>query len=253
MPSPEQGASTSTQSNGWRNGSGLRRSAWTRRTLPAPLAVTVRRRSSIRRSRRSHATSALPPVINAASAVVLPPGDAQASSTRPPGFEPASSGTSCDASSCTTNRPSSTPVPRSGYPSCTTSASGAKRPGDSFTSVASSRAARSSRVIRRRFARSVSGAAALLNRSQRSVRSNPMRSYQRAASHRGWESVTLKYWSTASRSAGSAGAAGSGSRVRARERVRNTALTKPLALVLPSRLVRLTASSTTAEAGTRVR
>ena len=40
-----------------RKGSGCSRSAWTRRTLVAPLAATVRRSSSMRRSRTSQATS----------------------------------------------------------------------------------------------------------------------------------------------------------------------------------------------------
>ena len=81
VPRPEQGASTSTQSNTAVNGSGSSRSACTRRTLDAPLALTVRRSRSTRRSRTSQATSRPRPSMSAAIAVVLPPGEAQVSST----------------------------------------------------------------------------------------------------------------------------------------------------------------------------
>ena len=69
--------------------------ATVRRSKLHPALAHVARDDAARRRR-----------IAAAIAVVLPPGDAQVSSTRAPGLGPASSATSCDASSCTTNQPS---------------------------------------------------------------------------------------------------------------------------------------------------
>ena len=192
VPSPEQGTSTITVSNSARKGSAESRSAWTISALAAPVVFTVRLSRLIRRSRTSHATTRPSSSSAAAMAVALPPGDAQVSSTRRPGCAPARSATSCDASSCTTNQPSSLPDPRSGCPDSTMSASGAYRPAATAMSSDASRTRRSSGVMRRRFARSVSGAGLLLNCIQRSAAANPSRSYHRSASQRGWESVTLK-------------------------------------------------------------
>ena len=52
---------------------------------------------------------------------------------------------------------------------------------------------------------------------------------------------------------GTIGAVGQRQRLRALEMLRNTAFTRPRALRLPARPVRFTASSTTADAGTRVK
>ena len=86
-----------------------------------------------------------------------------------------------------------------------------------------------------------------------SVRANPMRSSQRSTSHCGCDSVMLRYAARRLMAGGSVGRSGRADRPRPREMARSTALTNPLALRLPARLVSATASSTTAEAGTRVR
>ena len=81
------------------NGSPASRSACSTRMLCAPLALTVSRSSCTRAPRTSVATiSARSPAI-AAIAVVLPPGEAQVSSTFIPASGAPSSATSCDASS----------------------------------------------------------------------------------------------------------------------------------------------------------
>ena len=75
------------------------------------------------------------------------------------GCSPASSVTSCDASSCTTNQPSSSPAPRSGWPSSTMRPSGANARGWTRDLVGREPRRRApSASSRRRFARSVSGA-----------------------------------------------------------------------------------------------
>ena len=112
---------------------------------------------------------------------------------------------------------------------------------------------RPSRVVCRRFARSVTEPGVLSNCIHASAASSPSRSSQRSASQRGCDSVTLRYASAVSRSAGSDGRGGRGSEARRREIDRSTAFTKPLALRFPAFFVRSTASSTTAAAGTRVR
>src|SRR5438477_11242425 len=103
--------------------------------------------------------------------------------------------------------------------------------------------------MRRELARSVTGAGELLNVSHVSMAPNPIRSYHRSTSQRGCDKVLLEESSAAARSARSAGLGGSGSYFRWREIVRSTALTKPAALDLPARRVKLSSSSTTAEAG----
>ena len=57
VPRPEQGASSRTRSNGRVKGSGCSASAWTIRTIVAPLAATVRFRRSMRFRLTSHATT----------------------------------------------------------------------------------------------------------------------------------------------------------------------------------------------------
>src|SRR5215831_13273704 len=135
----------------------------------------------------------------------------------------------------------------------TISASGANRPGIVGTSSDARRATSASGVALRRLTRSVSDAGWLLNCSHRSVASNPIRSYQRVTSHSGCESVVDRYSSAACRFDGSEGRGGRGSARRDREIDRSTALTKPEALRFFTCLVRSTASSTTAAAGTLVR
>ena len=171
------------------NGSGASRSACTSRTLvgaarrsPSAAAAPCAGGGHRRRSRRPEC------IIAAARAVVLPPGDAHASSTRDPGRGSARSATSCDASSCTTNQPA--PAGReAGDRLRRSSASGAKRPRAGGRPSRARRSTTSSGVARSGLARSVSGAGVLLNRIQASVASKPMRSNHRAASHRGCDSV----------------------------------------------------------------
>ena len=97
----------------------------------APLAATVRRSSSTRRSRTSHATSSPRPSISAPQS---PSSCRRArrrcrARARPGDRRPAAS-TSCDASSCTTNQPCVLRrSPRSGCPSSTIRPSGAKAVG----------------------------------------------------------------------------------------------------------------------------
>jgi peptidyl-prolyl cis-trans isomerase D len=93
----------------------------------APDSRTARSSSATRRPRTSAATMVPSPFKAATICVVLPPGDAQASSTRSPGIAPANSPTSCDASSWTTNTPVWASGVSSGLPSHTISASGANR------------------------------------------------------------------------------------------------------------------------------
>ena len=118
VPRPEHGASTITQSK--RPG---RAAALADRPGRAPRSQRRSRRRSAaggpsadraRRTRRSAAA-----VIGRRDRRRLAAGDAQVSSTRGPGSAPASSATSCDASSCTTNQPASEPGSRSGCPSST--------------------------------------------------------------------------------------------------------------------------------------
>ncbi len=173
IPSPEHGASTRTASNPARNGSGS--SAFARRTRidRAPDAATVRASNSTRRPRRSVATTSPSSPIAAAIAVVLPPGDAQASRIRSPGRAAANSATSWEASSWTKNDPFPARPVSSGLPSRTISASSANRPGSTRTPSSARLRTTASRVVRRRLIRSVSGAAALLKPSHASVASNP--------------------------------------------------------------------------------
>ena len=86
----------------------------------------------------------------------LPPGAAQASSTIDRLDVPASKGTSCEASSCTTNSPAPASAVRSGWPCSTTSPSGAYPVARVSTPEVFNRSASSSRVVRKVFARSVS-------------------------------------------------------------------------------------------------
>ena len=184
VPSPEHGASTSTQSKRpRRRAAAASRSACTMRTLVAPLAATVRRSSSMRdRGRRRRRAAAVRPS-RPRSPWSCRPATRRCRGRDRPACAPASSVTSCDASSWTTNKPwSSTPGAwRSGWPSSTTSASGAKRPG--ATAMSCRREALRQRLaasICSRFARSVSGAGVLLNCIHASAASNPKRSSQRA-------------------------------------------------------------------------
>ncbi len=106
VPRPEQGASSRTQSNVGRKGQhlgdvGLHHAHAGR----GGRVSTVRRRRSTRRPRRSVATIRPRLSIAAAIAVVLPPGDAQASRMRSPGTAAVSSATSCDDSSWTEKQP----------------------------------------------------------------------------------------------------------------------------------------------------
>ena len=86
-----------------------------------PFRAAVARARCAHRPRRSRARS---PAI-AAIAVVLPPGDAQVSSTLMPGSGAPSSATSCDASSCRKNCPVPASGVRSGFPAVTIRPSGA--------------------------------------------------------------------------------------------------------------------------------
>ena len=187
VPRPEHGASTRTESNGREKGSGRSRSACTMRTLLAP-------GGRHRVAQQLHAPVAdvagdeqsLHSPIAAAIAVVLPPGEAQVSSTRRPGSlageqrdelrrfvlhdEPACSeaGAAQRVTLVHDER-----VRREA------SAAGRRRPPPAAAPPAAAASAA------RRFARSVSGAGLLLNRSHASAASKPRRSYQRAASQRG--------------------------------------------------------------------
>ena len=109
------------------------------------------------------------------------------------------------------------------------------------------------------FARSVNGAGSLLNCAHRSVAAKPCASIQRATSHRGCDSVVDKIVEglfTIARGSPfvpNAGFGGSGRSLRVRLIRRKTAFTNPAALLFPAFLVNSTASSTTADAGTRSR
>ena len=81
---PSTGASTRTRSNTGPKGRASA-SSRTTRTDVAPLRATVRSSSSTRRVRTSPATSRPRSPMRPAIATVLPPGEAQASSTRSPG------------------------------------------------------------------------------------------------------------------------------------------------------------------------
>ena len=117
VPRPEHGASSRTRVEARRERQRLGdvrpgRRERTRR----PAAATVGASRSTRRPRTSVATIRPRLSMAAAIAVVLPPGDAQASRMRSPRAAPTSSATSCDASSCTTNSPSPASGVSSGLP-----------------------------------------------------------------------------------------------------------------------------------------
>ena len=105
---------------------------------------------STRRPRTSVATIRPRSPIAAAIAVVFPPGDAQASSTRSPGWAATSDATTCDASSWTTKSPVSASGVRRGLPARTTNASAAKRPGSTSTPWSFSDAPSAAGAMRRR-------------------------------------------------------------------------------------------------------
>jgi hypothetical protein len=188
VPSPEQGASSRIQSNCALNGSDVAASARTTRTDRAPEAATVRASRSTRFPRRSVATTRPRSWIPAASAVVLPPGAAHASRIRSPGLTSAISATSCDASSWTKKSPVPASGVRSGLPSVTTSASGAKRPAVVYTV----RRERGGQLLRRGSqpvdAKGQMGRC-VVELLPRFCRRKPVAVSQRPASHRGCASV----------------------------------------------------------------
>ena len=148
-----------------------------------------RRSSATRRGRTSHATSDPVSRMSAAIAVVLPPGDAHRSSTRSPGRAPTASGTSCDASSWTTNDPSRGAAKRVARGDDQAVRRVARRLGlDAVGARARARdvlaASRAAVGAQRQRA-----ASSLLNRTQRSAASKPCRSSQRATSQSGCECV----------------------------------------------------------------
>ena len=180
VPSPEQGASTSTQSNtAQERQSAARASACTTRTRraagPGRCAPAARPAGRARRRRRSVPASP----IAAAIAVVLPPGDAQASSTL---ARPRRRRTRRRAATLRPGR-------RTGLLARAASAGDCPRDDQPVRRERGRlgrrrlRRARSlgERVARRpqRLARSVSGAGWLLNCSHASAASNPYRSSQR--------------------------------------------------------------------------
>ena len=191
VPRPEHGASTSTQSNvaGERQAA-AQTSACTTRTFVAPLAATVRVSSAIALvadiARDDRAASAM----RRAIAVVLPPATRTCRGHAGRAAGPASSATSCDASSCTTNQPSAAAslLQRASFrhdervrrpASRRRRRHRRDRGGRSTTSV----------VVFSRLARSVSFGGWLLNCIHaRRARSRGGR-YHRAASHRGCDSV----------------------------------------------------------------
>ena len=117
-------------------------------------------------------------------------GDAQASRTRSPPRASTSPATSCDASSCTTNRPVFARGVRSGLPARTTNASRANRQASSSTPCRREPVSAPGRRCAGGWRESSDGAGWLLNRSHASTASNPYRSSQRAASQRGCDNVT---------------------------------------------------------------
>ena len=176
VPSPEQGASTSTQSNA------LARRAAAAADRPA--------RAHVRGAARRRPSAAADPC-----AVAHVAGDEQAApvpSARRSPWSCRRATRRCRARAAPGDRrraapraatlrparrtsPASSPAPRSGWPSSTISASGAKAVGCTRLSAVRRRAARSALrgVVRRRLARSVSGAGVLLNRSHASAASKP--------------------------------------------------------------------------------
>ena len=162
VPRPEHGASTSTHvESAHGKAAASTDPACTMRTFAAPVVATVLRSSvdapiaHVAGDQQSRATPS-----SAAIAVVLPPGDAQVSSTREPGRSRGQHArSSCDGFVL---RDEQSPSLRaaSGCPSSTTNASACEAVPEPDPNVVMSanRAARASVVVRMRFVLSVTGA-----------------------------------------------------------------------------------------------
>ena len=101
MPSPEQGASTSTRSKNSGRASAMRAGASFRMTaLGTPIRSRLLLRMSARAATYSLLTSSPCPCSAAASWLLLPPGAAHRSSTRTPGFTPSSGAADAAEGSC---------------------------------------------------------------------------------------------------------------------------------------------------------
>ena len=153
---------------------------------------------------------------------------------------PHSSGTSCEASSCTTNSPCVASGVRSGFPQSTRSPSGANavRLGlDARIDAAARRAPRA--MCASVLARSVSARLRVVELDPRRgcVQTEPIDpALDQPARMRAGQAERIEARPRASHAAPSDGAAaGRSSRSRVRARLRSTALTKPAALVLPRR------------------
>ncbi len=193
VPRPEHGASTSTQSKVSENGSGCS----SVRLHDAHVGCAAGGDGSPRaapRGGRAHRRrpAALDSAHRRGSAVVFPPGDAHVSSTRGPRDGPASTDTSCDASSWTTNHPSAGRRratddlrPRSARRART----GRRRRG--LLTLQPCRPVHRASVLSR-LARKRQRRRQVVEPQPRSAASKPSRSYQRATSHRGCDSVTLR-------------------------------------------------------------
>ena len=129
MPRPEQGASSRTASKMRPKGSGARRPPARCGPLRAPEAATVRASRSTRRPRTSVATISPLSPIAAAIAVVLPPGEAQASRIRSPAAGPTNGGDQLRGLVLDEERAVVGERRQQRIAASTTSASGAKRPG----------------------------------------------------------------------------------------------------------------------------
>ena len=255
MPSPEQGASTSTQSNTRRNGSGRARvrlhdrgracapdardglrqqlePLGRGRPPPRPSPVAAHRRRHLRRLAAGRRARVEDRVRRA----------------RPPPNAP----TSCDASSWTTNSPSCASGVEQGIAADRRSARRARIAPARVRDAGLGQARRQGRRAWSAgvFARSVSAAGSLSNRPTprpRRTRSGPAIA---RTSQRGCDSVIARVVDSArDRRARPAAAAFA----LARHASRSTALTNAAALRLPALPARSTASFTAADAGTRSR
>ena len=234
VPRPEQGASTSTTSNTGRNGGGWRRSARTMRTHGGAargdrLLGAARRAGGGRPRRRSARDRPSRPPSRSSCRRARRSSRAPARRAAPP-----PRGDELRGLVLHDERPVAASGSRSGLPSTTIKAWGAKRAGQTATPAAARAWVRPSPDGDERLTRSVNGAGALLKPPRRGL-VEPVAVEPSLTSHRGCESVTARKSSCARRCpAGPAECprAGAGAAADAPDRGegRRTALTKPAAL-----------------------